>query len=105
MHNNYARRAGLLLHPLFCALLALCLAGCGDDSSSNSLDSNSSAAPQPFIMHGVPISVAFAGSEYIYRPAPNNPSGRVLSYSVVNKPDWAVFNETTGELSGTPQQD
>src|ERR1700722_14075324 len=43
-----------------------------------------------------------AGSIYQYTPSTTGSNGRVLAFDIVNKPDWAVFVEGTGELSGTP---
>ena len=45
------------------------------------------------------MTLVQAGEAYRYEPSVSNPTERVLSYNVVNKPDWATFNETTGELS------
>jgi len=39
---------------------------------------------------------------YSYRPHSSDPDSRVLSYDIVNKPDWANFSETNGELAGRP---
>ena len=61
-----------------------------------------SAATQPFILHGEPQAFVQAGTLYQYAPSASGSNGRVLSYDIVNKPDWATFAETTGELSGTP---
>jgi hypothetical protein len=61
-----------------------------------------SAATQPFILHGEPQTFVQAGTLYQYTPSATGSNGRVLSYDIVNKPDWATFVETTGELSGTP---
>ncbi len=44
-----------------------------------------------------------AEHEYIYYSfIPNNAGGRVQSWSITNKPIWADFNTTSGELYGTP---
>ena len=94
-------------HLALGTMLALSLIGCGSDDPSSTSQANSlvsSAATQPFMMNGVPVTFAQAGVEYRYQPQATNPTGRALSYNVVNKPDWALFNETTGELSGTPAQ-
>jgi Putative Ig domain len=84
--------------------LALALVGCGSDEPAEGSAGSLVSQPltQPFMMNGVPMTQAQAGVEYRYQPQASNPSGRVLSYNVVNKPDWAAFNESTGELSGTP---
>ncbi|HEY4771819.1 MAG TPA: putative Ig domain-containing protein [Steroidobacteraceae bacterium] len=88
--------------------LALSLVGCGSDGSSSSTSAQSSAlastATEPFITNGVPETMVQVGTQYRYQTSATNPWGLPLSYNVVNKPDWAVFNATTGELSGTPQE-
>ena len=58
---------------------------------------------QPFLLHGVPLATVEAGSSYLYKPSTSGSNGRVLSYEIVNKPEWATFTESTGELSGTPE--
>ncbi|HVF18511.1 MAG TPA: putative Ig domain-containing protein, partial [Steroidobacteraceae bacterium] len=37
-----------------------------------------------------------------FRPKAADADGDTLTYSVANKPAWASFNTTTGQLSGTP---
>ena len=96
------------IQRLACAVvLALSLVGCGgsDGSASDQASTMSTAASatQPLIINGVPGTLVQAGEAYRYVPSVSNPTGRVLSYNVLNKPDWATFNETTGELSGTPE--
>jgi len=45
---------------------------------------------------------AIAGRHYTFTPQVTNPSGRTLTFGIVNKPSWAAFNTSTGQLSGTP---
>ena len=42
------------------------------------------------------------GRLYSFQPAGIDPAGRMLSFSIQNKPKWAAFNTSTGELVGTP---
>ena len=43
------------------------------------------------------------GSAYSFIPiGADVDTGDTLSYSIANKPSWASFNTSTGELSGTP---
>ena len=44
-----------------------------------------------------------AGGKYQYIPSASAPDGRALSFDISNKPEWAAFAVSTGELSGTPQ--
>jgi hypothetical protein len=43
-----------------------------------------------------------AGQEYSFQPSASDPNGDTLTFSVVNLPVWATFNESTGRISGTP---
>ncbi len=61
------------------------------------------SAPQPApTISGTPPTTVAAGSTYSFTPSASDPSGGTLSYSVANKPSWAVFSIATGQLSGTP---
>ena len=105
MVTKFLDRGFKLRHLALGLVLALSLVACGSyDSTSAQSSAMTSNATEPFIMNGVPITMVHAGVEYNYKPAASNPWGRVLAYNVVNKPDWATFNEATGELSGTPQE-
>jgi len=105
MVTRFSDRMFRLRHLALGLALALSLVACSSDDGSASAQTSAVAGntTEPFIMNGVPVTTVQAGSEYRYQPSATNPSDRVLSYNVVNKPDWANFNETTGELSGTPQ--
>jgi hypothetical protein len=93
-----------ILHFAWCATLAVTLAGCGggDGGTSPATNGTTSAATQPFIVNGVPPTEVKAGAKYQYIPTAADADGRVLSYAITNKPDWAAFSETNGELSGVP---
>ncbi len=62
-------------------------------------------APPPVIpptISGTPSTHAQVGTAYSFTPTASDPSGKTLSFSVQNKPSWATFSTTTGQLSGTP---
>ena len=56
------------------------------------------------IITGTPSTSVNAGESYIFTPIATDLDNSLteLTFSIVNKPDWASFNENTGELSGTP---
>jgi hypothetical protein len=90
-------------HLAWCAVVAVTLAGCGgDDGTAAVTNGTTSAATQPFIVNGVPPTSVRAGAKYQYIPTAADSDGRALSYAITNKPDWATFGETNGELSGVP---
>ena len=51
---------------------------------------------------GKPATAVNAGSAYTFRPTVADADGDTLTFSIVNRPAWARFNTTTGQLSGTP---
>jgi hypothetical protein len=42
------------------------------------------------------------GATYSFIPTATDADGDALTFSIQNKPAWAAFNTTTGQLSGTP---
>jgi hypothetical protein len=62
-----------------------------------------SAAPNraPTIS-GTPPTAVLQGNAYTFTPTASDPDGDTLTFSITNKPSWAAFSTTTGQLSGTP---
>lgn len=112
------------------ALLAVALAvvGCGggDDESAANASSVSSLQPtsanpatiahvapgasnttvptddEPFSVEGRPGTAATVGATYSFKPTVVAADRRSLTFDIANKPAWATFSRTTGQLSGTP---
>ena len=53
-------------------------------------------------LSGTPMTALNANSAYAFRPTASDADGDTLQFSIANKPSWAAFNATTGQLSGTP---
>jgi hypothetical protein len=66
---------------------------------SISVSGSSNRAP---VISGTPARSVNAGSAYSFRPTASDPDGNTLTYSIANRPSWATFNTTSGQLSGTP---
>lgn len=54
-------------------------------------------------IQGSPGASVVAGSDYLFQPTASDADGDVLTFTIVNAPSWAIFDSSTGELSGTPQ--
>jgi hypothetical protein len=59
-------------------------------------------AQAPPIISGTPAASAAVGQVYSFTPSASDSNAHTLSFSIVNRPAWASFNTTTGELSGKP---
>lgn len=51
---------------------------------------------------GVPASSVTVGEAYTFIPVASDPDGDNLNFNVMNLPGWAVFNITSGAITGTP---
>ena len=51
---------------------------------------------------GTPATSVVAGSAYSFKPTASDSAGKALAFSVTNKPSWAIFSISTGQISGTP---
>ena len=56
------------------------------------------------VIGGTPGGSVMATTSYSFAPVASDPDGDSLTFSISNKPDWATFNTTTGQLSGTPTE-
>jgi hypothetical protein len=65
----------------------------------NGGDGTVSAAP---VISGTPNTSAVVDSQYSFQPETSDEDGDELSFSIVNKPVWANFDTTTGQLEGRP---
>jgi len=54
----------------------------------------------PSISGTAPLAVQ-AGQPYTFKPDATDPDGDTLVFSITNKPSWATFNASTGQLTGT----
>ena len=93
-------------------ILTLCMAlpmlgGC--PGSTNDEVVSNAAAPPPTgggnsapTISGTPPSATKIGEPYSFIPSASDPDGDNLTFSILNKPHWAAFDTTTGNLSGVP---
>jgi hypothetical protein len=51
---------------------------------------------------GTPAAAVNAGSAYAFRPSAADADGDTLTFSIANRPAWATFSSSSGQLSGTP---
>jgi hypothetical protein len=85
MHYTHALRA---LRPCAFALVTV--------ASSAALFA---AAPR---ISGTPATSVIVGQTYSFKPSASDADGNKLTFSVTNKPGWASFSSSTGQLAGTP---
>lgn len=57
------------------------------------------AAPK---ITGTPVTSMTVGQSYSFRPIATDADGNRLTFSIVNRPAWASFSSTTGQLTGAP---
>jgi hypothetical protein len=71
-----------------------------------SVTSNASVPPpaggNPPTIAGSPGTAATVGQVYTFTPVANDIDNDTLIFSIDNKPTWATFTPSTGELRGTP---
>jgi hypothetical protein len=54
------------------------------------------------VISGAPATSVKQGASYSFRPTASDADGDTLAFSIANKPSWATFSASTGQLSGTP---
>jgi hypothetical protein len=57
------------------------------------------AAPS---ISGSPATSVVAAHYYAFQPSASASAGKALTFSIANKPAWAIFSTLTGRLAGTP---
>ncbi|KGJ91883.1 collagenase [Colwellia psychrerythraea] len=77
------------------AILAPLIADCAEIG-------NSEPGNNEPVISGTPETSVVAGNSYNFIPLLSNIENDGLLFSIENKPHWADFNSTTGELSGAP---
>ncbi|EIJ36380.1 putative Ig domain-containing protein [Thiothrix nivea] len=56
----------------------------------------------PPVIGGSPSTQVKINTPYTFTPVVTDADGDGLTFSIANRPSWAVFNSATGTLSGTP---
>lgn len=56
----------------------------------------------PPSISGSPGTSVTEGQAYSFTPSASDPDGQALTFSIANRPSWASFSASTGQLSGTP---
>ena len=92
------------------AILALTVSACGSvgvsSGPANTADGITGPASQSAnsapVISGNPAANVVAGQSYSFVPTASDSDGDSLSFTIANQPDWASFDSTTGQLSGTP---
>jgi Putative Ig domain len=51
---------------------------------------------------GSPATTVMPGQAYSFTPSATDSFGRTLVFAIANQPSWAAFNQSSGQLSGTP---
>jgi len=105
--NNKLRRISI---ASLLSVYAIALSGCLFEMGDPVDDPVAAAAPPPPpaaangapVISGAPATMVLMSSEYAFTPTASDPDNDTLTFSVQNRPIWAQFDSTTGELTGTP---
>jgi hypothetical protein len=79
--------------------------GCFDDPDVEIGPDPSKPSNGAPTISGSPGTTATVNTLYTFQPQAQDPDGDALHFSISGKPVWAVFDETTGRLSGVPSPD
>jgi len=85
--------------PILLVTLSACGGGGGDPSPTPNPGPTNTAPT----ISGSPALTITAGETYGFTPLASDADGDPLTFSVANSPNWASFNSSTGQLSGSPQ--
>jgi len=85
---------------MVCVLVLATLAGCGGGDNGSAATSSAAASTPSISISGTPATQVAPGQAYAFTPSVT-PSADV-SFTIQNKPSWATFSISTGELTGTP---
>ena len=105
--GKWPRRGGLIALAITTILTSACGGGGGGDSSASTANSGtgsgaSAGANSPPTISATPATQASVGAAYTLAPQASDADGDTLAFSIQNKPTWAQFSTSTGQLSGTP---
>jgi hypothetical protein len=75
---------------------------CGLAVTLASLTSPADAASTSLVISGTPPATVALGQNYSFQPTATDSRVSRIKFNITNKPSWAVFDETTGLLSGKP---
>jgi hypothetical protein len=56
----------------------------------------------PPTISGTPATSVIVNQEYLFRPTVTDPENDRLRFTISNRPSWASFSTSTGQLRGTP---
>ena len=73
-----------------------------EGSSTVTTPTSSAASVGTPKVSGQPVTALNANTAYVFVPTTSDASGTTLVFAIQNKPSWATFNTSTGELAGTP---
>jgi hypothetical protein len=54
------------------------------------------------VIAGTPATTVVAGRQYAFTPTATDPDSTTLTFTVSNRPTWAMFDGASGRLAGTP---
>ncbi len=105
-------RLSLVSQSVLTTCISLALLACGGGGGGGG--SGTANAPamvgvdggspnRPPTIGGNPATQVMAGTNYRFRPNASDPDGDGLSFRVANKPPWATFSQSTGQLEGRPK--
>ena len=102
-----ARAASCALRTWLCGVLVLvALSACGSVQTTTSGNASSLpqsvSNPEPPVITGNPPTAAQIGVPYDYTPTVSDSLSTAPAFLIANRPSWANFNASTGQLSGTP---
>jgi hypothetical protein len=63
---------------------------------------NPTPSNSPPLISGNPPTTVVQGQAYSFTPSASDPDGNALTFSILNRPSWATFENSTGRLRGTP---
>jgi hypothetical protein len=105
--GKWPRRGGLIALAITTILTSACGGGGGGggDSSASTANAGGGAnagANSPPTISATPATQASVGAAYTLAPQASDADGDTLAFSIQNKPTWAQFSTSTGQLTGTP---
>jgi len=54
------------------------------------------------VISGSPPTSVLQNSQYSFTPTASDPNNNPLTFLIANRPTWATFSTSTGQLQGTP---